>query len=202
MNVVGTQTGEGPATMSKTPKRGTTKEDIPHTAVKYDSGKVRTTLFPTRIYLETCKVFDYGAVKYDVGNWKRGKSFDHSRLIDAFERHIAAVKLGQLHDPDTGKLHVAHAMCCLAMLGELQLTKNGRDDLYERQIHPEPWVLGSGDPITGYITNDYNPPPPAPEKPICMKVSLTPAGSGNGPKRRGNRSRTGKRRPHAKTKSS
>lgn len=176
--------------MSKTkPKQGTTPEDLPHTAVKFDSGKVRTHLFPVRAYLEISQVFDYGALKYDEGNWKRGESFHYSRLISAADRHLKAFQLGQDLDTDTQKSHLAHMGCCIAMLLELYCTRRGIDDRGKSQI-----IQGNVGLADTYMVNDYNPPPPKPEEPICMKVSLTPRGSGNG-KPRGNRSRTGKRRP-------
>lgn len=134
-------------------KRGDSPQDIPSIAVKFDSGKVRTHLFPVRAYLTTCQVFDYGAKKYDVGNWKRGNSFEYSRLIDALERHIKAFQLGQDNDPDTGMPHLAHAMCCLAMLLECTLTKTGTDDRDKAQI-----TTLQLDDLGTLMVNQYNTP--------------------------------------------
>lgn len=103
-------------------------------ATKFDGTKVQTSLFPVRAYLATCKVFTYGGQKYSIGNWKEGDGFKYTRLLNAMDRHIKAFQMGEDKDNETGMPHLAHAMCCLAMLLEACETNTGIDDRTEGQI--------------------------------------------------------------------
>ena len=103
-------------------------------ATKFDGAKVQTSLFPVRAYLETCKVFTFGGIKYSIGNWKEGDGFSYNRLMNAADRHIKEFQLGKNLDPETGACVLAHAMCCLAMLLETHLTGKGIDDRGDSQI--------------------------------------------------------------------
>jgi hypothetical protein len=40
------------------------------------------------------------------------------RYFDAMQRHMWAWKEGEVNDPESGKHHLAHAMCCLMFLYE------------------------------------------------------------------------------------
>lgn len=95
-------------------------------ATKHDYGKVQF-LYPLRALVETNKVFTFGAIKYDVGNWHSGEGFDWQRLYDSALGHIFASMLGQDVDGESGHQHLAHAQCCIAMLLEHQLTNHGHD---------------------------------------------------------------------------
>lgn len=102
-------------------------------ATKHDGGK-RRNLFPVRALNATNDVFTYGANKYSAGNWHQGAGFDWDRLDDAFERHMQAWRLGEDVDPESGHPHLAHAMCCLAMLLEHTLTGHGNDTRKRNQF--------------------------------------------------------------------
>lgn len=105
-------------------------------AMKYDGQKTRVDLFPVRSYLATCQVFTYGAELYEAGNWKAGDGFYWSRLIASAERHLLDFKLGVNQDKDSTLPVLAHAMCCISMLLEHQLTGTGKDDRGVAQILP------------------------------------------------------------------
>lgn len=83
-------------------------------AVKYDGGKPQMSLVPTLAMIEVAKIMTHGAEKYAPYNWTKG--FDYSKLVDAAERHIAAFKLGEDIDPESGFHHLGHALCCIMML--------------------------------------------------------------------------------------
>jgi hypothetical protein len=116
-------------------------------ATKYDDGKPRMSLVPKRALIEVAKVFTFGAntdpnkgpVKYGVGNWHSGDSFDWSRLLDASDRHGEAFQLGEDNDVESGLSHLAHRICCDMMLLELVLTGHGKDDRSKIQYLP-PYV--------------------------------------------------------------
>lgn len=108
----------------------------PKVASKDDFGKVMLSLFPMRAYVETCKVFTYGAKVtprpdgskgYGIGNWHTGKGFDWLRLSDAAIGHHISFLLGEDLDSESGYHHLAHEMCCNAMLLEHYLTNFGTD---------------------------------------------------------------------------
>ncbi len=90
------------------------------TGRKDDTGKTRWTLFPWRAALEVMGVIMFGAKKYGDFNWKlvlKGE-FGELRYIDAMFRHVIAYTLGEKNDKDTGKSHLAHAICCAMFLLE------------------------------------------------------------------------------------
>ena len=80
--------------------------------VKYDNGKPQWSLLPFKALTEVVEVLTYGAKKYAPDNWKKVPDA-RRRYIDAGFRHFAAYASGETHDPETGKHHLAHAICCL-----------------------------------------------------------------------------------------
>lgn len=53
----------------------------------------------------------YGARKYSPDNWKHVEP--KSRYLGAGMRHLVAHSAGELHDEESGFMHLAHAACCL-----------------------------------------------------------------------------------------
>lgn len=105
-------------------------------ATKNDNGKLRN-LFPRRAYIEIQKVFNFGAEKYAVGNWHAGEGFDHSRLLDAMDRHYSAMLLGEDQDEESRLLHAAHLGCCVAMYIEHLVSGHGKDDRNRANYIPD-----------------------------------------------------------------
>ena len=94
-------------------------EDVAFTkttaGVKYDNGKPQWSLLPFRALTQVVEVLTYGATKYAPDNWKKVPDA-RRRYIDAGFRHFTAYASGETHDPETGKHHLAHAICCLLYL--------------------------------------------------------------------------------------
>ena len=84
---------------------------------KFDGGKPRFGLIPPNALLEVVDVLTYGAQKYDDENWKKVPD-SKRRYFDAAQRHLWAWKSGEQNDQETGKNHLAHALCCLMFLYE------------------------------------------------------------------------------------
>ena len=69
------------------------------------------------------EVLEFGAVKYGVDNWSN--CAEPVRYYDAAMRHLMAVRGGEMIDIESGKHHIAHAICSLMFLYEL-MTKEER----------------------------------------------------------------------------
>jgi hypothetical protein len=80
--------------------------------VKYDNGKPQWSLLPFKALTQVVEVLTYGAKKYAPDNWKKVPNAKQ-RYTDAGFRHFAAYASGETHDSETGKHHLAHAICCL-----------------------------------------------------------------------------------------
>lgn len=97
--------------------------------IKYDTGKLRWSIFPWPGAEDVMKVIEYGAGKYSPGNWKNVLSdpFGEERYLDAALRHLLAHAMGEKLDPESGLPHLAHACCCLLFL----LTPGGSNGWWE-----------------------------------------------------------------------
>ena len=85
------------------------------TGIKFDTAKPRWSLLPAGTIAEVIDVLEYGAKKYAPDNWQK-VPFSHERYYDALMRHVQAWWAGEKYDPETGRLHLAHAACCILFL--------------------------------------------------------------------------------------
>ena len=85
---------------------------------KFDGGKLQYGLLPPLALRETVRVLTFGAEKYEPDNWKRVPD-GHRRYFDAAQRHLWAYKEGEVADPETATNHLAHAICCLMFMLDL-----------------------------------------------------------------------------------
>jgi len=85
--------------------------------MKFDGDKVRYDLVPPKPIEDLAKVLTFGARKYKPGNWRDCQ--DLGRYEAALLRHIQAYRMGEKLDPETQLPHLAHAMCNLVFLMEL-----------------------------------------------------------------------------------
>jgi hypothetical protein len=88
---------------------------------KFDGGKLQYGLIPPLALKATVDVLTFGAVKYEPGNWRRVPDAQR-RYFDALQRHLWAWKEGESIDQESGKNHLAHALCCLMFLAEKELS--------------------------------------------------------------------------------
>lgn len=88
---------------------------------KYDEGKLRYELIPPSVLESLAKVLTHGATKYGDNNWKQCKELE--RLWGGVFRHIQAHRMGETKDPDSGHLHLEHALCSLMMIFYLERDK-------------------------------------------------------------------------------
>ena len=74
---------------------------------KNDNGKIRTDLLPAGALMKVAEVLTMGAEKYEDRNWEKG--IDFGRVYGALLRHLWAWQASENHDPESEKLHLAHA---------------------------------------------------------------------------------------------
>jgi Domain of unknown function (DUF5664) len=84
---------------------------------KFDGGKLEYGLLPPLALKATVEILTFGAQKYERDNWKKVPD-SKRRYFDALQRHLWAWKQGEQNDAESGKHHLAHAMCCLMFLYE------------------------------------------------------------------------------------
>ena len=81
---------------------------------KFDGDKNRWELLPWREVEQIVEILTIGARKYEDHNWQKVRPV--SRYIGAAFRHFTSWVKGEKLDPETGKSHLAHAVCCLLFL--------------------------------------------------------------------------------------
>ena len=98
-------------------------EQLPDTlGRKFDSGKLEYGLLPPHALDEVVQVLTVGAKKYARDNWRYVEDGPR-RYFDAAQRHLWAYKRGELTDPETGISHIAHAICSLMFIADLDATR-------------------------------------------------------------------------------
>ncbi len=125
--------------------------DTPTQGVKYDGEKPKWSLIPKGVLAQVVEVLTYGSKKYTPDNWMY---VEKSRYYDALLRHVDAFHNGEKLDPETGKHHLAHALCCLMYMlwhddNPPQKTPN------EYPTEPQPG-LPPISAITGYSTGSLH----------------------------------------------
>lgn len=90
--------------------------DLGHKDTK---GKLKLNLVPPRAIRSMALVREFGVNKYkDPWGWKSKVTVDE--FVEAAKRHILAVELGDELDPESGLLHLEHALTSLAMAIEIK----------------------------------------------------------------------------------
>lgn len=84
---------------------------------KFDGGKLQYGLLPPLALKAIVEILTFGAEKYEPNNWIHVPD-SKRRYFDAAMRHMWAWKEGEQNDPESGKNHLAHALCCLMFLYE------------------------------------------------------------------------------------
>jgi hypothetical protein len=82
---------------------------------KHDAGKPRWDLLPMAEVAQVVDALTYGANKYTDNGWQVVET-PRERYFAAAMRHITAWWTGEKLDPESGKHHLAHAVCCLLFL--------------------------------------------------------------------------------------
>tara|TARA_R110002153_G_scaffold268471_1_gene433240 strand:+ start:1608 stop:1892 length:285 start_codon:yes stop_codon:yes gene_type:complete len=81
--------------------------------MKFDDDKPDYSLMPFGVLDEVVRVLTYGANKYDRFNWEHIEDY---RYQAAAMRHISSYMQGEIVDSESGREHLAHAICNLIFL--------------------------------------------------------------------------------------
>ena len=100
-----------------------------------NAGKPRYDLLEPHAIAELVRVFTAGAAKYKAHNWLRG--MDWSKCDASLQRHLAAWRMGEDRDPETGCLHMAHVAWNALALVSYKLLGLGVDDRFHQPKDPE-----------------------------------------------------------------
>ncbi len=92
-------------------------------ARRFNEGKPQYSLLDLQCLEPGVRVLEFGAKKYARDNWKKG--MDVTKILDSLLRHIAALRSGELTDPESGLSHIGHIQCNALFLGNV--TKNTLD---------------------------------------------------------------------------
>mgnify|MGYP006427214135 FL=1 len=86
----------------------------PNRSLRHNSGKPDYSLIPMAALAEVAKVLEYGASKYERGNWLKPTSWEVS--FACLQRHMSAWQAGEDNDDESGRSHIAHAACNLIQM--------------------------------------------------------------------------------------
>jgi len=101
--------------------------------LRFNQGKLRYDLVEPRAHRDMVEVLTDGANKYRSRNWENGLSW--TSVIASLKRHIAAIEAGEDRDPESGRLHIAHAACNVHFLNAFYYTFPQGDDRPKRFLN-------------------------------------------------------------------
>jgi hypothetical protein len=97
----------------------------PERSLRHNTGKPDYSLIPMAALAEVAKVLEYGASKYERGNWLKPTSWEVS--FACLQRHMSAWQAGEDNDDESGRSHIAHAACNLIQM--LHMLENHPEEL-------------------------------------------------------------------------
>ncbi len=99
------------------------KEEVSTTekGLKYDKGKPRMDLIPGSCYKSLANVLTFGAKTYKPNSWQ---GVEPNRYVAALLRHLVEyMEDPQAVDPESGLLHIEHALCNAMFLNHFESGK-------------------------------------------------------------------------------
>jgi len=101
--------------------------------LRFNKGKLRYDLVEPHAFEDFVQVLTDGANKYFDRNWENGLSW--TSVLASLKRHIAAIEKGEDRDPESGRLHIAHAACNVHFLNAFYYTFPQGDDRPKRYLN-------------------------------------------------------------------
>ena len=87
--------------------------------------KDRWDLIPMDCVEDVVKILTFGAEKYQPNNWQKVENGE-DRYYAALMRHLVAHRKGEIIDPESGMLHLAHVATNAIFLMWLEKNKNSK----------------------------------------------------------------------------
>lgn len=103
-------------------------------AKRFNEGKPKLAYileFPS-VAEAVSRIMEFGAAKYEDGNWKLGGKPDREYL-DSMMRHLRLWLEGEVYDQDSGCSHLGHAIWNLMALQQL----NHKDEVIDEKVFSE-----------------------------------------------------------------
>lgn len=100
---------------------------------RFNKGKLRYDLVHPKAHEDMVSVLTDGAIKYCERNWERGMPW--TTVLQSLKRHIAAFESGEDYDPESNKLHMAHAACNVHFLNAYYYLYPQGDDRPKRFLN-------------------------------------------------------------------
>jgi hypothetical protein len=100
----------------------------PTTGGEKGSKLARFSLIPPEFVWALAEHYGIGAKKYADRNWEKG--YKWSLTVDALERHLQSVKMGEWLDPETGSPHIIAVAWHACALYIFKLRGLGTNDVH------------------------------------------------------------------------
>lgn len=121
---------------------------------RLNTGKVRHDLLPINAVEQMARVMTKGSEKYAERNWENG--MDWSKCLASLKRHVAAFERGEDYDPETGLLHMAHAMTNAAFITEYYKIFPQGDDRQHTYLNTPKIGLDIDDVLADFVGHYAN----------------------------------------------
>ena len=96
---------------------------------RFNQGKPRWSLVPQSALLPMVEVLEFGAIKYDAHNWKKGLSV--TEICESLKRHLDAFMEGEDNDPESMLSHIGHMQCNTMFLAWMVQNRIELDDRFK-----------------------------------------------------------------------
>lgn len=112
-----------------------------------NQGKNKWSLICWPTLIPLVKVLEFGALKYEKDNWKKGLPV--TEIMESCLRHLFAFMEGEDTDTESGESHLGHAMCNLMfatymLMFKPELDNRKKDESLRKPSHVDDKVK-SGD---------------------------------------------------------
>lgn len=100
----------------------------PELGKRYNKGKAKLSMIMevNAGLTAIAEVFEYGAKKYDRGNWRKGLPW--TEIADSSLRHLSLFLAGENLDPESSLKHIHMAAWNLLVLSDMVQTRPDLDD--------------------------------------------------------------------------
>ena len=144
-------------------------------ALHDDAGKIPFEIIPPVVLEETAAVFQYGAEKYGIFNWRKGMPWQ--KLMGSILRHLMAWEDGEDTDLESNLPHLSHAIADAMMLLDYQINGLGEDNRPRIDAESIGWTAGflDADGCIGIAKVQHKNPPSIEYTPRISASQIDPA---------------------------